>query len=314
MAKWASVRGIVKQRTWQQDEPGVASVHTVNPGAMLACVISLAATLVACAPSRQALTAGEVGCPPGELSVHDIDSSVGFSQSAETWLAECRGRRFICTEVMTSSFDIGWLFNDSVDSRDSDVSCHEEISAAPGELTLKARETPLSPLGEPPSGAAGFVFGSDRAATRARCEASQHSWRDEEGTSSSFCSGPAAPLGFEATTQLTFCNDALCGITLEYVPRATWATAFSELDSSLGEKYGPAGLRQLRVPTICRTDAQFDRCAQDGALDFEVRWQWPRGERLRLLLGKSRAADGIAALRIMYVKPPSGRRVNNSAL
>jgi hypothetical protein len=276
-----------------------------------ALILSL--SLLACAPSRQAMTAGEVGCPPKELSVTDVSSSSGFSQSAETWIAECRGRRFICTEVMTSSLDLDWLFTDSVDSRDSDVSCHEELTEQPSELTLKARETPLSPQSTPPSGAAGFAFGSVRAEARERCESSHLSWRDGEGASS-FCSGTAASVGFEATTQLTFCKDTLCGITLEHVPASTWATAFSELDASLTEKYGPATRRQVRVPTMCRTNEQFDRCAEEGALDFEVRWQWPRGERLRLLLGKSRAPDGIAALRLMYVKPPSASGVNSSAL
>jgi hypothetical protein len=84
-----------------------------------------------CAPSREALTAGEVGCPPSELSVHDEESSSGWAQSADTWIAECRGRRFVCTEVVTSGIDYSWLFSDSVDSRDSDVSCHEELSAEP---------------------------------------------------------------------------------------------------------------------------------------------------------------------------------------
>jgi hypothetical protein len=259
------------------------------------------------------LTAGEVGCPPSELRVEGVSSSTGFNQSAETWVAECRGRRFICTEVVTSSFDIDWLFTDSVDSRDSDVSCHEELRNEPTELTLKARETPLSPQSTPPGGAAGFVFGSARAEARARCESSHLSWREGEGASS-FCSGTAVSVGFEATTQLTFCNGALCGITLEHVPSAMWATAFSELDVSLTDKYGPATARQVRVPTMCRTNEQFDRCALDGALDFEVRWQWPRGERLRLLLGKSRAPDGIAALRLMYVKPPSAGHIDSSAL
>jgi hypothetical protein len=282
-------------------------------GSRLSRVVVWASPLLACAPSRQALTAGEVGCPPNELRVEDVSSSSGFSQSAETWRAECRGRRFICTEVITTSLDIDWLLSNSVDSRDSDIACHEELGDQPSQLVVQARETPLSPHSAPPTGAAGFSFGSARAETRERCESSHLSWRDGEGASS-FCSGTAVSVGFEATTQLTFCNDTLCGITLEHVPSATWATAFSELDGTLTDKYGPATSRQVRVPTMCRTNEQFDRCAVDGALDFEVRWQWPRGERLRLLLGKSRAPDGIAALRLMYVKPPSAGRVDDSAL
>jgi hypothetical protein len=72
-------------------------------------------------------------------------------------------------------------------------------------------------------------------------------------------------------------------------------------------------VRQVRVPAMCRTPEQFERCALDGALDFEVRWQWPEGERLRLLLDKP-AAFGAATLRIMYVTPPGVRRADNSGL
>jgi hypothetical protein len=272
--------------------------------------LALGSLLVGCAPSREALTAGEVGCRPSELSVHDEASSTGWAQSADTWIAECHGRRFICTEVMTSGIDFGWLFSDSVDSRDSDVSCHEELSTQP-ERAAQAPAVAPPPRSEPPSGGAGFELGSARAEVRQRCEASGHAFRDEGAQT--FCSGAAAPLGFAASTRLTFCGEVLCGITLEHVPEAAWAAAFRELDARLTEKYGPATARQVRVPSVCRTPAQFDRCALDGALDFEVRWQWPHGERLRLLLDKP-AAPGVAALRLMYVLPPGIRRLDSSAL
>jgi hypothetical protein len=298
-------RGRRSQCEWREVDTGT----TGRVARALLFPFALASLLVACAPTREAMTAGEIGCRPNELSVHDETSSVGWAQSADTWVAECRGRRFICTEVMTSSVDFGWLFNDSVDSRDSDVSCHEEISSTPPKV--EAREAPLAPHSEPPHGGAGFELGSARETARERCESHGHAYRDE-GTHT-FCSGTAAPLGFEASTQLTFCKDALCGITISQVPKSAWAAAFKDLDSRLTEKYGPATVRRVRVPSICRTMEQFDRCALDGALDFEVRWQWPRGERLRLMLDKS-ASSGEASLRLMYVTPPGVRRGKSSAL
>jgi hypothetical protein len=241
--------------------------------------------------------------------VYDEESSSGWGQSADTWVAECRGRRFICSEVVTSGIDFDWLFSDSVDSRDSDVSCHEELSARPVEPTPS---TPaLAPTSAAPSSGAGFELGSARSEVRARCEASGHAFRDEGDQT--FCSGAAASLGFEASTQLTFCKDTLCGITIAQVPEAGWATAFKHLDARLTDKYGPATLRRVRVPSICRTPEQFDRCALDGALDFEVRWQWPEGARLRLLLDKP-AAPGVAAVRLVYVKPPRVHLLDTSAL
>ena len=255
------------------------------------------------------MTAGEVGCPPSELSISGETSSSGWSQSADTWIAECRGRRFVCSEVTTSSIDYDWLFSNSVDSRDSDVACHEELSERPP-LQVAERQAPPVPRSAPPSGGAGFELGSARDTTRARCESSGHSFRDEGAQT--FCSGAAAPLGFEASTQLTFCNDTLCGIGVSQVPKDNWAEAFKALDARLTEKYGPATLRQVRVPVMCRTPEQFDRCALDGALDFEVRWQWPEGTRLRLVL--DRPAAGAAALRLVYVTAPGGRHADNSAL
>jgi hypothetical protein len=297
-------------RGWRSQSESRGAARGARKGrSALLLPLLLGSWLLGCAPSRQAMTAGEVGCPPSELSIRDEASSTGWAQSAETWIAECRGRRFVCTEVMTSSFDYGWLFGDSVDSRDSDVSCHEEISSPP--LRVEASEAPLAPRSEPANGGAGFELGGARDATRERCESNGHTFRDEG--SQTFCSGTAAPLGFEASTQLTFCKDRLCGITIAQVPERAWAAAFKELDGRLTEKYGPASMRKVRVPSMCRTAAQFDRCALDGALDFEVRWQWPRGERLRLLLDKP-AASGVAALRLMYVMPPDIRRVDSSAL
>ncbi|HTV20586.1 MAG TPA: hypothetical protein VMG12_18005 [Polyangiaceae bacterium] len=276
----------------------------------MALPLLLGTWLVACAPSRQALTAGEVGCPPSELSISGEASSTGWSQSADTWVAECRGRRFICSEVTTSSLDYDWLFSNSVDSRDSDVSCHEELSAS-APLKIEPREPPLTPRSAPPSGGAGFELGSSRQATRERCVSSGHEFRDEGAQT--FCSGAAAALGFDASMRLTFCKDTLCGITISQMPKSAWATAFKDLDMRLTEKYGPATVRQVRVPSMCRSNEQFDRCATDGALDFEVRWQWPEGDRLRLLLDKP-ATAGEASLRLMYVMPPDVRRGDTSAL
>lgn len=99
---------------------------------------------------------------------------------------------------------------------------------------------------------------------------------------------------------------------MSHIPEQAWADAFKDLDQRLTDKYGPATVRQVRVPSMCRTTETFDDCARTGTLDFEVRWQWPAGERLRLLLDKP-SSSGAPALRLMYVLPPGGRR-DSSAL
>jgi hypothetical protein len=278
-----------------------------------AIAAALALGLLACRPSRESLTAGQIGCPSNEVSTSAGASSSGWNQSAETWTAECRGRRFICSEVTTSSFDLDWLFTDATDSVDSDVACREELSSASEQALSIARSEPPSPASSaPPTGGAGFDLGISLASARQRCEAAGHRFTDPSGGHAA-CSGTATPLGFPATARLSFCGGALCGITLSHTPADHWMRPFSDLQAALTAKYGAASKRQLRIPSMCRTDQQFDRCALDGALDLSVSWRWPSGQSLRLSLG-AQPRMGESAVRLTYVKAPDAVGPNASAL
>jgi hypothetical protein len=276
--------------------------------------VALAATLAGCVPSRESLTAGQIGCPPSEVSTSNPSSSGGWNQSAETWTAECRGRRFVCSEVTTSSFDLDWLFSDASDSIDSDVSCHEELGPTHARALASPRsDGPVTASSVPPIGGAGFELGLSRAAARQRCEGAAHRWEAIDAGHAS-CSGTATPLGFPATTGLAFCAAVLCGITVSHTPTAHWIRPFSALQTTLAAKYGAASKRRLRIPSMCRTDEQFDRCALDGTLDLSVSWQWPTGQRLRLSLGRASPHAGESAVRLTYVMPPRPTEPNASAL
>ncbi len=276
------------------------------------CRLSLVASVIGCQPSRESMTAGQIGCPPNEVRTSYAEASAGWNQSAETWTAECRGRRFVCTEITTTSWDFDWLFNDSTDSVDSDVSCREELSAT--EVTVAStRSDERAASSMPPHAGAGFELGIDRAAARQRCEAAAHLW-DEDGSPHASCSGTAATLGFAATAKLTFCRESLCGVTISHTPEAHWMRPFADLDATLTAKYGPASKRRVRVPFMCRTTEKFDRCARDGTLGLSVSWHWPTGQRLRLSLGKASRHTGESAVRVTYVKAPSVVGLNASAL
>jgi hypothetical protein len=266
-----------------------------------------------CRASRESLTAGHIGCRPSEVSTYDAGSSSGWSQSAETWIAECRGRRFVCSEVTTSSFDIDWSFTDAVDSVDSDVSCREELGESHAAVAREERAGLLLSTSAPPAAGGGFELGMDRAAARGRCEAAGHAWRDMEGPEAT-CSGTATAVGFAASAKLTFCKGSLCTIAISHTPSANWARSFSELKASLTTKYGKAGERQLRIPSMCRADEQFDRCARDGALNLAVSWKWPNGQRLRLSLGRPSPHAGLAEVRLTYVGPRRLSTLDVSAL
>jgi hypothetical protein len=270
--------------------------------------------LAGCYPSRESLTAGQIGCPPNEVSTSKLGSSTGWSQSAETWAAQCRGRRFICTEVTTSGGDWDWLWSDSLGASDTDVSCREELGPSDSALSSRPGADRVRPArSEPPTGGAGFELGISRAASRERCQAATHLWQEDESQHAT-CSGTASSLGLPAKAQLTFCGRELCGITVSHTPEAHWMRPFSDLNSTLTAKYGTASKRQTRIPSMCRTDAQFDSCARDGTLSLSVSWQWPTGQRLRLSLGRPSPHTGESAVRITYVKAPSSARVDASAL
>jgi hypothetical protein len=83
----------------------------------LLCLIALAG----CASIRAAadesrdrllrdISVGQIGCPAEAIAISDADQdNLGTS-----WVASCRGHRFVCSEVS---------------GRDS--SCHEELASAP---------------------------------------------------------------------------------------------------------------------------------------------------------------------------------------
>jgi hypothetical protein len=277
-------------------------------------LVALVATLVGCVPSRESLTAGQIGCPPSEVSTSNPSSSTGWNQSATTWTAECRGRRFVCSEVTTSSFDLDRLFTDATDSVDSDISCREELSTTNAMALSSPRSAAtVAASSMPPIGGAGFELGLSHSVARQRCESAGHRW-DAIDAGHAACSGTAASLGFPATTRLAFCEADLCAITVTHSPAAHWLEPFTALQRTLTAKYGTASKRRLRIPPMCRTDEQFDRCALDGTLDLSMSWQWPAGQRLRLSLGRASPHAGESAVRLTYVKPPRPSGPNASAL
>src|SRR4051794_38400030 len=56
-------------------------------------------SLSACVPSLESRSAGQVGCTPDEISVSNQQTQFGLVQSGETWVAECHGRTFVCSQM-----------------------------------------------------------------------------------------------------------------------------------------------------------------------------------------------------------------------
>jgi hypothetical protein len=265
--------------------------------------IPLLFLLADCRPSRESMSAGEIGCAPGEITVSGEESSVGFAQSAATWIAECDGRTYICTEVLTSGEK----------SAQSQVSCKEEGSSDSERAGASPSAAPAAAAKktEPPAGAAGFELGATLESSQKACEGAGNTWEVAEARAT--CSGPATKLGFDVTVTLDMCGDRVCKITIAHTPQAKWFNALVELRTKLIDKYGTPMEIGSAVPVNCRSDEQIVGCFNQG-LHLYFHWKWKTGETLRLTAGKPEKGEGIAAILLEYARPAGALGADPSAL
>lgn len=264
-----------------------------------------------CVPSKEAKSAGQIGCTPGEITISNEDSHFGFVQSGKTWVAECHGRTFVCSQVNESGSDRD--FFDALFASDQ-VSCREAPEPLQAERNRQAREAAIAersmrPPAPPPSGAAGFEFGETPEAAARRCEAAGQAWVSANGRAT--CSGAAAPLGIPARVDLEFCDGRACAISVEHVPEATWSRSSVSLKANLETKYGPAQESSGSVPERCRTEDAFTQCLASRQVALRYAWRWAGGESLEMSVGKPTPARS-AAIRIVYRRPAGA--ANLSAL
>jgi hypothetical protein len=270
--------------------------------------------------SKEARSAGSVGCAPDEIDIGDEQHHGALIETADTWTATCRGRTFVCTQLNHShpDHDASWadLFV-STESSDS-VSCQEEAESPQEEENREARrlariQRALAPKGVPgmaPAGAGGFDFGIDSAEAQRRCEAAGNTWSTPQPELGS-CSGTAVALGILASVSLRFCAERACAIAIEHRPRAAWSKEVVALKSQLESKYGAAEAETRGIPTPCRSEADFTRCLDSRELKLKYSWRWPSGETVDMTVGKAEPSAS-SSIRLLYTRSLS--RVDASAL
>lgn len=159
-----------------------------------------------------------------------------------------------------------------------------------------------------PRGAAGFDFGVAPADIKKACEGAGKSWRSNNNESG-ICSGPATDIGFDATVRIDFCQEESCVIGLEHRPPSNWLATFNDVKQQLAKRHGtPALMPSKGIPEKCREEAQFAQCLEADGLRQMYRWEWPTRQQVTLTIGKPEEGAGPAAIRIMYVTPPTGAR------
>jgi hypothetical protein len=282
---------------------------------------------VGCAPSLRSKSAGFVGCAPGEITISGESASGGFGQDTSTWVAVCRGRRFICGETITrgssTTYSPGGYNNNGYSpgatttnsSASSEIHCSPEVDDSEP-VAKSAPRPPVSARDRAPApvGGGGFSFGMDGDAAKATCEGASQSW-SSLADNKSMCSGPAIDMGFAAEVVVNFCKGALCGVAVEHRPKKNWIASFGELKGQLETKYGSPDPGSVPIVTPdCRADAELIGCIESESVRLRYTWTWPTGERMNLFFGKGDTRDGAPAIRLQYVKAPSAIKAKVNAL
>jgi len=268
-------------------------------------VLFAALSLGACVPSLESRSAGQVGCSPEEISISSEQTHFGLLQSAETWVAECHGRTFICSQMNETS-----QHNDAASGllASEQVSCAEEAESPEAErngrlyeAALAAAAAPKAPSA-PPVGAAGFDWGESQADAQQRCVASGHQW-NLLADDTPICSGAAADLGFPASVGLRFCAGRACGIAVQHRPSGNWSSRVVTLKAQLETKYGAPAETSGPIPQDCRTAQSFAQCLDSNKLTLRYAWHWASGESVEMLVGKP-SAELPAQIRLLYTRTP----------
>jgi hypothetical protein len=275
-----------------------------------------AVALGGCRPSRASQAAGQIGCKPSEITISDETvGEDGFWEGSENWVAECDGRRFICTELThreSVGVIVGGEFQSAI-AHDSHVSCKEELSSSEP-ASSGANSSPSGPGREPPSSGGGFDLGAKTEVAQAACEAAGHQWQ-MSSPSQAACSDAVASIGVPTQVSLGLCSGSVCRVTLMHAPDHDWLPVIAEVLKKLEAKYGAPGTRQATVPEDCRAGEAFVGCLKVRRARLRYAWSWGSGQSITLLVGTP-LQGGAPAIRIIYAGVAAGPagKIDESAL
>lgn len=260
-----------------------------------------------CTSSLESRSSGQIGCRPQDITISEASTDQGLLDSTQTWVAECAGRRFMCSEREVAQLGREVLASELTHTSAGGV----QVSCMP--IVGEEDESPrVAPSSTPPVGAAGFDFGWSLGRAKRACESAGHEWtKGKQGRRS--CSGPAVELGFDAGVQVLACQGSVCEITVVARPRSDWVGAIVGVQAALRDKYGAPTDEARSVGQGCK-DHEVQQCIADGRLRISDDWKWRTRERLRLLVMPPEPDQGPPAIRIIYTKPPSETKVQGSAL
>lgn len=151
----------------------------------------------------------------------------------------------------------------------------------------------------PPSGAAGFTFGSSVEDSMAACT-EKHEWAATADTSFT-CSGTPKAVGVDASTALKFCGGVLCKIDLVVKTSSDeskeWLSGLTGLEKSLEKKYGPPEQKK-KLPSECRDNIL--PCVREGTAWVKYIWEFESHTTITLRMSNKPGPE--AAIRVTYAQ------------
>jgi hypothetical protein len=141
---------------------------------------------------------------------------------------------------------------------------------------------------DPPTGGAGFNFGSDLATVRAKCAAQGGKFAQSGQVST--CLARRAEVGVSMLTLVEYCQGAACRIhnlaAFDRPDAESWLVPFEHLRRELQRQYGDPDDRHTKFPADCADD--FAGCVRSGKASAKLRWHWPDGHALMLVVGSAK--------------------------
>lgn len=175
---------------------------------------------------------------------------------------------------------------------------------APRAPVLRQSPAPLAHKDfPPPSGAAGFVFGSNPAEAAESCKAAGNEVR--QLGKSVVCRGGAAPLAPAKVASASFCpSGELCLIVLVMPDVKEGRLTVKQLTARLSEQLGEPTSQRINIPSQC--EQTLAACLENGEAAARSNWSWKSGFSVSLQLWPHR--DGAVGMTVTYATLNGQRR------
>jgi hypothetical protein len=242
----------------------MTSFRSIPVAALALSLLLSASGCTGYASTVRARAASDFGCSESEITVDDIPGS--------TYRATGCGQ--------TNEYTCMMGHGDVVCVRDNAQTRGDAPSPA-AQPAAPSSARPAATLGEPPSGAGGFTFGSGEDDARHACEQAGHVYGAASAGSAS-CDGVASDIGSPARAGLTYCGGKLCTVSLriDLGSGENLARALMRWKAALVERYGDATGSQVNVPNGCEQDVTPCLLDRSGAIRFD--WKWKSLQRISL--------------------------------